>query len=345
VGARADDALARYCQQLGWMLDAGLGPGACLRALADEAPTERLRAASLRALGHLRRGRPLGQALAGSGAFPWGLRSALVATDQAGRLPAALETIAAALAARAARRRRLLGAASRHLPTLLITLLTLALLSQRVLPAIEQAFTGHGLPGLPLLHATVGALRWLSAALPSALALALLLWAASLLAYDHARQAIDRLVLALPWTRDLAILGATARYTWLLALLLSAGLPLLRALSLATDTVSNTWLALRLRRARALVQRGRTLSQALRATQAVDTLTASLVASGEQSGHLPEALARAADAAAQGVERRLAPLIHVVPALLSLLLAAAITLIGLSVLEPVRVLIAWLSRL
>lgn len=340
----ADTDLARYCLQLAWLLESGLPPTTCCRVLSEDAPTPALRAASHTAWAEVRRGLPLGRALLAAGVVSGPAGRVLAAADAAGRLPAALGALAEALTRRAERRRALRAAAVKHLPTALILLAVVVLLSRSVLPVIAGQFGRGGLPPLPMLSALLAALEGLGRAAPTGLVAAAALWAASVLAYDRCKPLLDRTVLALPWLKDLTILSTTARYTWTLGLLLAVGYPAIRALRLAVAAASNTALALRLRRAPRLVERGATVSQALTASRALDPVALSIIRSGERSGRLPEALDRAARAAEQGVDRALAPALHAIPTALALLLGGAVALLGLAVLEPLRVLVAWLER-
>jgi general secretion pathway protein F len=340
-----DDRLARYCLQLAWLLESGLPGVACCRYLARDAPSEQLRMASGRAARQLRAGVPLGRALAHCGAFPRMFRGLITAADEVGRLPAALERLSEALSRRAAARRRLRTALLTPLPAVLASAAVAVLLITRVLPAVEQAFSGAGLPGLPMIRSLLAFAEASGSVSRTVLPTGLIVAAVALLAWDARQLDTHRALIRCPLVGPVIVLGNSARYTMALGWLLGAGLPVLRALRLAADVPSNVYLAWRLGWTARFVRGGATVAQALAMSRALPPFAVRLAATGERTGTLPDALERAAGAAESALEHRLNRLARVLEPLTLGLVGLAIALLGLTILEPLRAVLRWSSAL
>lgn len=96
----------------------------------------------------------------------------------------------------------------------------------------------------------------------------------------------DQLLLSLPWLRDATSMVERIRFTSGLGLMLDAGLPVDRALMLATGNIRHGSLQREMKAAVEKVKRGEQLSTVLRQTQLFPDYFASLLEVGEESGEL-----------------------------------------------------------
>ncbi len=106
---------------------------------------------------------------------------------------------------------------------------------------------------------------------------------------------MDRLILKIPVLGRTAHLIGQTYFARHLSFLYGAGLSLPEAVRLASDACGNTCLASRLRPAAARMERGAGLAQALSATDTLDPIILTLARTGEVTGDLAPALAKAVE--------------------------------------------------
>jgi general secretion pathway protein F len=154
-----------------------------------------------------------------------------------------------------------------------------------------------------------------------------------------------RRILQLPVIGALARALNTARFASTLAILVGSGVPMLRALQAAGDTVTNLALRERVVDAAQRVREGASLARSLQFEED-DRVTAGrlrlfppvlihLIRSGETTGKLPEMLARAADMHAREAERRAMLLTSLLEPALILTMGLVVMMIVLAVLMPI----------
>lgn len=330
-------ALATYYLHLAWLLDSGLPPRACLVILAQDASSPGVRQKNAQAGGHLEPGTPLTRALALAGLVPRPFYGLLWAAEASGHLTAALQHLGQVLEHWAERRRRLSTHLTRPLPAAVATLALAILALGHILPTLDRAFSASRLPRPPLVRSLLaigaGAGQHLPTLLAAgALALGLLLLAAL---DPDGQTALDHTLLELPWVGPTVLLSNLALYALALSWLLDSGLPILRALHVATMSPRNRWLAQRLHLARRHVAQGQVpIAEALRQTHVLPRFALDLVRAGEQTGRLPHSLARAAEQAERLVDRRLTAAATLLEPALWLLLGSLVALLGVAIYSP-----------
>ncbi len=131
-------------------------------------------------------------------------------------------------------------------------------------------------------------------------------WWLGVVAGDAGRNPAARLgwhsrILRLPLIGRFVLGLNTARFASTLAILGGAGVPLLRALEAARQTVSNDRLSLSVTEATARVREGVNLVAALKVEKVFPPVLIHLIASGEKTGSLPPMLERAAQTLCRGI--------------------------------------------
>jgi len=151
-----------------------------------------------------------------------------------------------------------------------------------------------------------------------------------------------RTILRLPVLGVLSRSINTARFAGTLSILVGSGVPILRSLQAAAETLGNDALRGRVADASVRVREGFSLANALRrdergAGQArlFPPVLIHLIASGEATGQLPQMLARAAEMHAREAERRTLFFTSLLEPALILLMGLVVTLIVLAVLMPI----------
>ncbi|WP_104657372.1 type II secretion system inner membrane protein GspF [Ralstonia insidiosa] len=127
----------------------------------------------------------------------------------------------------------------------------------------------------------------------------------------------------------------TARFASTLAILTSAGVPILRGLQAAGETLNNVALKTNVEDASTRVREGTSLARALAAQNQFPPVLVHLIRSGEATGNLPAMLERAAQGEAQELERRTLFLTGLLEPGLILTMGVVVLLIVLAVLMPI----------
>jgi general secretion pathway protein F len=330
--------LAVWTRQLAGLVGSGLQLERALTALSDEAEDAPQRELVAHLRSEVNAGSPFAQALASAPReFDDVYRGVVAAGEQSGALGLVLERLADDLEARQELRGRLIGAALYPAIVSLIALVIVTFLVTYVVPQVATVFTSskRSLPLLTVVMMSVsGFLRswgWL-------LALAIAAGVGALLAAlrnEAFRERFDAGWLGLPLVGRLARGYNAARFAGTLAMLAGAGVPILKALQAAAETLSNR--AMRADAMDALVQvrEGAPLASALAGKKRFPGILAMFARLGEQTGQLPVMLERAAKQLSAEVQRRAMQMATVLEPLLIVAMGGVVMLIVLAVLMPI----------
>ena len=146
---------------------------------------------------------------------------------------------------------------------------------------------------------------------------------------------MDAAWLRLPLAGRLARGYNAARFCGTLAMLASAGVPILKALQTAAETLSNQAMRADALDALVLVREGAPLASAIGSKKRFPPLVAMFARLGEQTGQLPTMLQRAAEQLSAEVQRRAMHLATVLEPLLIVAMGVVVMLIVLAVLLPI----------
>jgi general secretion pathway protein F len=126
-----------------------------------------------------------------------------------------------------------------------------------------------------------------------------------------------------------------ARFASTLALLVGAGVPILKALQTAAHTLSNMALREHAMQAIDLVREGAPLASALAQNKRLPGVLSMFARLGEQTGQLPQMLTHAAEHLGEEVQRRAMQLATVLEPLLIVTMGLVVMLIVLAVMLPI----------
>jgi general secretion pathway protein F len=330
--------LVVWTRQLASLVGAGLPLERALSALSDEAPTPAQRDLVAQVRAEVNAGAPLAQALAQHPREFDNLYTAVIeAGEQSGRLGAVLLQLAKDQESAHAMRSKLLAASLYPAIVSGVALLIVLFLLAYVVPQVAQVFTStqRSLPTLTvamLFISEVVQATWLAGLvllIAGMVVLRLLLrQTAFRLAYDHAW-------LKLPLLGRLSLGYNAARFASTLALLVGAGVPILKALQTAAHTLSNMALREHAMQAIDLVREGAPLASALAQNKRLPGVLSMFARLGEQTGQLPQMLSHAAEHLGEEVQRRAMQLATVLEPLLIVTMGLVIMLIVLAVMLPI----------
>ncbi len=338
--------LAVWTRQLAGLVGSGLPLERALTALSDEAEDTRQRELVAHLRSEVNGGAPFAQALAGTPReFDEVYRGVVAAGEQSGALGQVLERLADDLEERQALKAKLVGAMLYPAIVSMIAVVIVIFLVTYVVPQVASVFTNskRALPTLTVamlaISAFIRAYGWLVLLALAGAGAAL----ASMLRNEAFRQRFDAAWLELPLVGRLARGYNAARFAGTLAMLAGAGVPILKALQAAAETLSNR--AMRADAMDALVQvrEGAPLASALAGKKRFPGLLAMFSRLGEQTGQLPRMLERAAHQLGAEVQRRALQMATILEPLLIVAMGGVVMLIVLAVLLPIIQLNTWVK--
>lgn len=148
------------------------------------------------------------------------------------------------------------------------------------------------------------------------------------------RLAWERRILRLPGCGACLLEIATTEFAQTLALMLSSGLPLQTSLRASGATTGSLALEHAVADASRRIQDGSTLRSALEASAFFNGTFCHLVATGEESGSLPQALTRYVAISQHTLDARIGRMIVMLEPLTMLLMGAAVGFVALSTMKP-----------
>jgi len=337
---------AVWTRQLAGLVGSGLPLERALTALADEAESPRQHELVAHLKSEVNAGSSFARALATAPReFDDVYRAVVAAGEQSGALGGVLERLADDLEQRQALRTKVVGAMLYPAIVSLVAMVIVVILVTFVVPQIAGVYTSSK-RALPLLTvALLGASAfvrqwgWAVALLAAGGVTALLLARRN----EDFRQRSDAAVLRLPLLGRLARGYNAARFGGTLAMLAGAGVPILKALQAAAETLGNR--AMRADALDALVQvrEGAPLASALAGKKRFPGLLAMFARLGEQTGQLPEMLLRASAQLSAEVQRRAMSAATILEPLLIVAMGGVVVLIMLAVLMPIIQLNTWVK--
>jgi len=145
----------------------------------------------------------------------------------------------------------------------------------------------------------------------------------------------DRRLLGLPIVGKLSRGTNTAQFASTLSILSSSGVPLVEAMRIAGEVLSNTWLRNVVSEATVRVSEGSSLSSALERSAHFPPMMLHMIASGEASGELDEMLSRVARHQQQDADLLMSVLLSLFGPMMLIVMGGAVFMIVLAILLPI----------
>ncbi|MCX4161668.1 MULTISPECIES: type II secretion system inner membrane protein GspF [Paraburkholderia] len=325
-------------RQLASLLIAGLPLDEALSVLSDQAERDYIRElmASIRA--EVVGGHSFANALAQHPRdFPDIYRALVAAGEHTGKLGLVLSRLADYIEQSNALRQKILLAFTYPAVVTMIAFGIVTFLLSYVVPQVANVFTSTK-QQLPLLTVMMLALsgfvrHWWWAALAGA---AMTAWMVrKILSQPRPRLAFDQWLLTAPLAGKIVRGYNTVRFASTLGILTAAGVPILRALQAAGETLSNRAMSGNIDDAIVRVREGTSLSRALGHTKTFPPVLVHLIRSGEATGDVTTMLDRASDGESRELERRTMFLTSLLEPLLILAMGGVVLVIVLAVMMPI----------
>lgn len=329
---------ALVTRQLATLIGAGLPVEECLLAVSRQTEKPHIHSMLLTVRAKVMEGFSLAGALAEyPRAFPPLHRATVAAGESAGHLDLVLNRLADFSERQQESSSRIRQALVYPVILFVLTILILAGLLGYVVPDIVAVFEDSG-QDLPFLtRAVIAASEFVVSygLIILVLAIVAVIAIRRILQVPSVRLAWDRRILGMPIAGKLSRGTNTAQFASTLSILSSSGVPLVEAMRIAGEVLSNSWLKSLVNGATTRVSEGSSLSAALEKSGYFPPMMLHMIASGESSGELDDMLSRVARHQQQDAELLMSVLLNLFGPIMLIVMGAAVFIIVLAILLPI----------
>ena len=270
-------------------------------------------------------------------AFPISYRATVAAGESAGHLDLVMERLAEFTESQQVSRAKIQQAAIYPVVLFTLTLAILAGLLGYVVPDIVEVFsdTGQELPFLTTMIIAISNFVVDYGVYVLLLIVLLTVLLRRLLKVPGIRLSWDRRILHLPVIARLSRGINASQFSSTLSILSSSGVPLVDAMTITGEVLSNAWLKQAVSRASVNVSEGSTLNAALEKSGYFPPMMLHMIASGESSGELDDMLKKVATYMQQDVELLTGILLSLFGPLMLLIVGCTVFIIVMAILLPI----------
>ncbi|MFQ5487015.1 MAG: type II secretion system inner membrane protein GspF [Gammaproteobacteria bacterium] len=336
-GINATD-LALITRQFATLVRSGLPIEEALRAVSQQCEKMRLKNLLLAVRSRVMEGHPLAVALADfPRVFSDLYRATISAGEQSGHLDQVLERLADYTENRQALHDKIVQALIYPILVVIVAILVVAGLMTYVVPQIIQVFENMGQALPPLTRGLIAVSDFTRDSGPwlAVLLVAVFIGLRLLLRRPGPKRRFHRLLLALPLIRHLVRGLNAARFARTLSILNASGVPVLEALRISAQVVTNLPMHEAVETAARQVREGTSLHRALDRSGYFPPMTIHLIASGETSGQLEVMLERAANSQERELESLMQTMLGLFGPLVILVMGGIVLVIILAMLLPI----------
>jgi type IV pilus assembly protein PilC len=338
VGSIPNKLLTQFTRQLCTLVDAGLPILRSLRILEQQQKPGPLRLAIRLVAEDVEGGVTLSDAMARhSKAFSPLYTNMVRAGELGGVLDIILQRLADFMEKSQALKRKIIGAMIYPAAVITFAILIVTGIMVWVVPSFEKIFSemGKDMPGMTQNLMNIS--RWMKEIgwmfvllLPVGVWLLMKLIRLS----PTGRYVIDRVKLMIPVVGRVVAKTGVERFCRTLGTLLSAGVPILEALSITRDTAGNEVFSRALRKVREGIREGESFAEPLRQAKIVEPMVVNMIDVGEETGDLDKMLQKVADTYAEEVSVLVGSLISLLEPVMVIMLGSIVGYIVVSLFLP-----------
>jgi general secretion pathway protein F len=330
--------LALVTRQLATLVQSSLPLEEALLAVSEQTESTRVKSVLLGVRSKVMEGHTLADGFADfPKAFPEIYRATVSAGEQSGHLDAVLERLADYTEGRQVLRQKIQHAMIYPVVLTALALLIVSGMLVYVVPKVVGVFsnTGRELPGLTLFLIALSdfmrdyGLLLVAALIGGAFA------ARRALRQPGPRRWRDALLLRIPLVAKLVRGSNTARFTRTLSILTGSGVPVLEALRISAEVVTNVPMREAVEAAATRVREGAPIGKSLAVGGYFPPLCVHLISSGEASGELETMLTRAATNQEREMDGLIAALLGILEPALIVTMGIIVLVIVLAILLPI----------
>ncbi len=330
--------LALITRQIATLIQSGIPVEEALRAVSDQNDKPRIRSMMLAIRARVLEGHTLADSLAEfPNAFPKLYRSTVAAGEHAGHMDLVLNRLADYTESRQQARQKIQLAAIYPVILSVVAISIVVFLLTYVVPDIIEVFINNGqeLPALTQgLLVVSGFLTHWGVYILVALA-AVVFGFNYLLKKDKFRFSVHKKILSAPFISKMSKGMNTARFASTLSILNSSGVPLVEAIRISGEVLSNDCLKSSVMEAAVMVSEGSSLKNSLESTGYFPPMMLHMIASGESSGELDQMLERTARNQENDLEGLISTIVGLFEPLMLLFMGGVVLIIVLAIMLPI----------
>jgi general secretion pathway protein F len=330
--------LALLTRQIATLVQSGIPIEESLSAVSSQSEKPAIRSMMLAIRAKVLEGYTLADSLAEfPGAFPKLYRSTVAAGEHAGHLDLVLNRLADYTESRQAARQKIQLAAIYPLILSVVAIAIVVVLLTYVVPDIIEVFVNNGQELPPLTQALLACSDFLGDWGLLLLVLLVLAGAGFKLALkkDQFRLAYHKKLLQLPFIKKLTRGANTSQFASTLSILNSSGVPLVDAMRIASEVLSNDCMRAALLDSAQSVAEGGSLYKSIEQTGYFPPIMVHMIASGESSGELDQMLERTAAHQESDLQGLIETLVGLFEPFMLLFMGAVVLIIVLAIMLPI----------
>lgn len=285
--------LAVMCSQFAIILGAGLPIVRAVELIAAQTTDRTLKRTLRQAAGDVAAGFSLAQSLENKGrSLPLTLIETIRSGEESGSLDAAFRRLHVYYDKNSKIKGKVRAAMTYPMFTVVVAIIVVAVIMVKAVPVFTRSFASMGtdLPGVTRALIAVSEFftgYW--AVLAALIAAGFVAWSL----YGHSangRLRQHRWKLRLPLLGKLGMMKSASQFAGTMTTLLSAGLPMLRAVSVTAKVMDNAWIGAELEHQLPKLEAGQTLVSCLRSCSFIPDLLVEMTGVGEETGTLERTL-------------------------------------------------------
>lgn len=336
TGPRLQD-IALFCRQLATLVDVGIPLLKSLQILASRTQHPKLRAATNDVARKVEEGQQLSAAMSGNpDIFSPTFVNVVRIGETGGILDSSLVRLADLLERKAQIRKKIAAAVAYPVVVMIVALAVLVLIMTFAVPRFVSIYESQQaeLPGIT--NFIIGISNFMThypyIYIPIVIAIGIGIW--FWVRTPAGRWMWDKTKLTLPPLSTVNVKIAVARTTRTIGNLVSAGIPLVRALEAAAETSENVVVGQAIADTKTAVESGTKMEEPLRKANVFPPMVVDMIAIGDEAGTLDVMLLKIADSYEDDVDTTLKGLTAIIEPLLLVMLGIVVIVIALGMLLP-----------
>ncbi len=329
--------LSVFCRQFVSMTKAGVTIVEAMRMLCEQTENKKLRKALEEARVNMEKGESLANSLSmHPKIFPSIMVNMVAAGEASGSLEQSLDRVATQLERNSKTQALVKKAMIYPIVLLIVALAVVVVMLVFVIPQYSAMFEDLDteLPGITLavLAASEFIQKWWYMIIAVVVAVALLIrYFAST---DMGKHVFGKVALSIPGVKELVVKTAASSMARTMSTLMGAGVPMVEAVEIVSNTMTNIWFKEALLEAREQITLGVPLSRPLESCGLFPPMVYHMVRIGEESGATEDMLDKLADYYEEEVEMAVQSLMAVMEPLIIVVLAVIVGTLIAAVLSP-----------
>ena len=330
--------LALLTRQLATLIQAGLAVEEALGAVSRQSDKSKVKSMLLAIRGRVLEGHTFASALAEyPRSFPDLYRATVAAGEESGFLDGVLEQLADFTERRHETQQKVQQAMLYPVILLFFAVLIISGMLGFIVPKLVMAFENSG-GTLPLLT------QWLIASSEFVKAWGVIIFLGLIfgtvafkysLKVEENRLRFHRLQLKIPLLNKIIIGGDSSRFASTLSILARSGVPLVEALKIAGEVMSNLCIKDAVKDIATKMQEGSSLNRAMEPCGYFSPMMIQMVASGEASGELETMLDRVARSQERDLESLVSTMVSLVEPIILLIMGVMVLVMVLAIMLPI----------